>query len=66
MTTRIVKPMPGFVVPDPVSLRVVPEEGAVVPWNAYWQRRVAEGSLQIVEPKTKTARKTKTASTEDK
>lgn len=60
MTTRIVKPAKGFVVPDPVSLRIVPEEGAVVPWNAYWQRRVLEGSLVVVEQKKKSAPKKNT------
>jgi hypothetical protein len=68
MTTKIVKPMPGFVVLDPYSLRRVPEEGAIVPWNSYWVRRVNEGSLKVVEPEVpapKKARKSKTESTED-
>lgn len=79
MTTKIVKPMPGFVVLDPHSLRQVPEEGAIVPWNSYWIRRVTEGSLYVVKepvavpkkvvepvkPAPKKARKSKTESTED-
>lgn len=64
MTTKLVKPEPGFVVLDPVSLQRVPDDGAYVPWNSYWQRRVREGGLVVVEPK-KRSRKTKTEPTED-
>jgi hypothetical protein len=68
MTTKLVKPEPGIVVLDPVSLQHVPEDGAIVPWNSYWQRRVREGGLIIVEPDKPTprkARKSKIESTED-
>ncbi len=66
MTTKLVKPERGIVVLDPASLRRVPEDGAIVPWNSYWQRRVREGSLTVVEPPApKKARKSKTESTED-
>ena len=65
MTTKIVKPKQGCKVVDPMSLRVVPNEGAEVPWNSYWMRRVAEGSLNVVEAKKRSTRKPKTESTED-
>ena len=68
MATKIVRPArAGLVVLDPASLRPVPEEGAVVPWNSYWQRRVNEGGLVVVDdskPKRRTTKATKATKTE--
>ena len=55
MKTKVVKPLEGkrvFDVIDP--RREVPPEGATVPWNSYWQRRVRDGGLVVVE-QTKTS-----------
>ena len=42
---RIVKPVPGFAMTDEYG-RVVPEEGAVVLWNAHWwEKRLSEGCI---------------------
>jgi len=48
-----VKPRKGVKVRDPVSLRHVPEEGADVPeGDSYWQRRLLDGDLVLVEADT--------------
>ena len=63
--SKHVKPNKGFVIIDPLSLRSVPEDGAIVPWNSYWRRRVGEGSLHIVEKAKRLAPKKKQTKTED-
>ena len=40
-----VKPAPGRLVRDPVSKRPLPAEGAEVPENTYWIRRLACGDV---------------------
>ena len=44
MDKRVVKPAPGKVAFDRYGRRV-PEEGARVVWDAYWQRRQDEGGI---------------------
>ncbi len=38
---------------DPDTNRTIPWEGAEVPDNSYWRRRVRDGSAKIVDPKKK-------------
>jgi hypothetical protein len=33
---------------DPQTLRELPEEGADVQLNAYWQRRLLDGDIKVV------------------
>lgn len=47
---RVKPTRPGLLVKCPVSRLPVPAEGREVPENGYWLRRIAEGSLQLVEP----------------
>ena len=63
-TTKHVKPEEGRTIIDPYSGRRLPADGAIVPWNTFWKKRVAEGHCFIVEPKKKAAPKTK-VKTED-
>lgn len=62
MTTKTVKPVGGASVSDPYG-RIVPADGAIVPWNSYWKRRVAEGNLEVVQPRK--ARKTTKATKQE-
>jgi len=56
---RIVKPKPGFAMTDEYG-RVVPEDGAIVRWSSWWQRRLKEGGITAeVYVEKKTARKRK-------
>ncbi|MBI1383044.1 MAG: DUF2635 domain-containing protein [Planctomycetaceae bacterium] len=40
-------------VPDPVTGRPLPEEGAVVESSRYWRRRLASAEVVLVESKAK-------------
>jgi hypothetical protein len=40
-----VKPKPGLVVRDPISKRPLPAEGAEVPAEGYWLRRLRSGDV---------------------
>jgi hypothetical protein len=43
--TAFLIPTPGLVVTDPRTMRLLPPEGAQVPLNSYWLRRLQEGSV---------------------
>jgi hypothetical protein len=45
----LIKPVPGRVVRDPVSMRPVPEGGREVPESAYWLRRLAAGDVVLTD-----------------
>ncbi|GAA4258943.1 DUF2635 domain-containing protein [Azospirillum formosense] len=40
-----VKPKPGALVRDPETREPLPAEGAEVPENQYWMRRLADGDV---------------------
>ncbi|QLI80792.1 DUF2635 domain-containing protein [Chitinibacter fontanus] len=42
-----VKPSAGLHVPDPERGGFLPPEGAEVPDNQYWQRRLNDGDVQL-------------------
>lgn len=44
-----VKPRKGVKVRDPESKRHLPEEGAEVPENSYWMRRLLDGDVQTAD-----------------
>lgn len=48
-----VYPAPGVLVRDPVTAGHLPEQGAVVPRNTYWLRRLAEGDVLQAPPAAK-------------
>lgn len=41
---------PDFKVRDPITKAWLPDEGSVVDDSGYWQRRVAQGDVVLVEP----------------
>lgn len=43
--TFYIKPKPGLVVRDPITLDPLPPEGAEKPRNQYWLRRVSDGDV---------------------
>lgn len=55
-----VKPAVGLRVrmPGPPSAGHLPPEGAVVPDDTYWHRRIAESDVTLVQPAVKVASKT--------
>ena len=45
-----VKPAPGRAVRDPQqNYRLMPEQGGEVPDNAFWQRRLRDGDVVLIE-----------------
>jgi hypothetical protein len=59
MKTKHVKPAAGLKIRDYYG-RDLPEDGAIVPWNSFWQRLERDGDVTIVEPKKKSVRKKET------
>jgi len=45
-----VKPKAGLLVRNPVTREPLPAEGAEVPDNDYWQRRLLDGDIAPVQP----------------
>lgn len=45
-----VRPALGRRVHFPASREVLPDEGAIVPFTAYWRRRFADGDVEIFRP----------------
>lgn len=43
-----IRPAPGVLVRDPVTLTILPEHGAEVAQSPFWLRRVAERSVFVV------------------
>ena len=51
---KMVKPKTGSTVLNPWTNAPLAPEGERVPWGPYWERRQAEGSIEVLpEPKTK-------------
>jgi len=52
MITRIkIRPVvPGAVIRDPESRRVLPEEGAEVEETSFWTRRLLAGEVVVMQP----------------
>lgn len=49
-----IKPVNGKQVPDPFRGGYLPDEGAVVDeYDTYWRRRLNDGDVEEVKPKTK-------------
>lgn len=57
--TITVKPAPGLVVRDPATRQALPAEGAEVPRNTYWMRRLRDGDVIEAQAAVKAASKTK-------
>ncbi len=60
MATLLVKPAAGLRVrlPGPRTAGHLPAEGAEVPDDTYWHRRIAEGDVTLVQPAVKVASRT--------
>jgi hypothetical protein len=51
MSERLfVKPAPGLTVRDPITLKPLPAEGAEVPADSYWLRRLKAGDVIEANP----------------
>ncbi len=48
MQTLFVRPAPGARVRDPDTKAPIPADGAVVPDNGYWRRRLRVGDVVLV------------------
>lgn len=44
----VVKPKEGFIVRDPLSGLKLPAEGKKVKLSNYWNRRIADGDVDLV------------------
>lgn len=53
---KFLKPAPGLLVRNPITRKMLPEEGDFCDWNGrygkYWRRRVMVGDCQIVDPES--------------
>ena len=47
--TLHVRPAPGLDVLDPITFAKLPPEGAVVPADSYWFRRLHAGDVSLVQ-----------------
>ena len=52
METVHVVPAEGARVLDPVTRKPLPAEGAMVPKNQYWLRRLRTGEVQLAKKRT--------------
>lgn len=60
--TMWVKPArAGLIVRDPETMKQLPDDGAEVPVNSYWIRRLRDGDVVEVEARTKKLAATKNA-----
>lgn len=60
MKTIFIKPTASTVVRDPTTFAALSADGEEKPDNAYWRRRLQEGSVEIVDqsvPKIPTRKK---------
>jgi len=57
MQRIFVKPEPGFKVWNPKSHSNLPDSGASVEKNTYWNRRLTEGGLELVDESKSVAKK---------
>ena len=60
---KTVKPArPGLLIRHPDTREYLPAEGLEVVWTSFWQRRLQDGDLEVVEavkPAAKAAGRTK-------
>lgn len=64
---RVRPARPGLLVPDPDAAphnRFLPAEGRDVPDTEYWRRRLADGDVVRVPPRTRTRSGTRRDTTE--
>lgn len=47
-----VKPKTGLAVYDPETSQALPPEGATVPDNAFWRRKVRAGDVVLIDEPT--------------
>lgn len=57
MSKVFLKPNEGIKVRDPHTGNYLPEDGAEVELNTYWQRRLNDGDIVEVKPEKKTKSK---------
>lgn len=66
MTQIHIKPAAGLIVRDPISAVPLRAEGEHKPLDAYWSRRLAEGSVQeVIVPQAPASKPEKKSKTED-
>jgi hypothetical protein len=50
METIFVKPEPGRIVRDPITMQPLPGDGDEKPRDTYWLRRLADGDVTEAAP----------------
>lgn len=45
----VVPTQAGMVLRDPVSKRILPDEGAFVKKNSFWLKRIVSGEVKLVD-----------------
>lgn len=46
-----IKPAEGLIIRDPKNMKLVPSEGIEVEINSFWQRRLNDGDMLLVQEK---------------
>lgn len=58
---------PGLIVRDPVTMKPLPDDGAIKQVNSYWLRRIREGSaVEVVETQAVDSEKKKSSKVDSK
>jgi hypothetical protein len=48
---RLIRPADGLLIRDSVTMQMLPSEGKEVIWSSYWERRLNDGDVMIVNEK---------------
>ena len=49
---KLIKPVAGKLVRCPKTMQEIPESGMQVTWGPFWQRRLKDGEIELVEKPT--------------
>lgn len=45
----VVPKQPGMILRDPITKRILPDEGAFVKKNSFWLKRIVSGEVKLVD-----------------
>jgi hypothetical protein len=52
METKILKPVSGSKIRDPKTKEFLPEGGRLVEMTSYWNRRIQDGTVTVIDPQS--------------
>jgi hypothetical protein len=48
---RLIRPADGLLIRDCTNMQMLPKDGKEVVWSSYWERRLNDGDVVIVNEK---------------